>query len=319
MLLLFVHGPGDVNLYAFLALPFALAGVIFNFWYTSRHCAIRFGRLRATFSGARALLRESWSVGLIQLAVLIVQSSGIVILGIIRGDDAVGQYATAYRLMMVATLITASLWNAFFPALSRAATSPAEARVLSRQFLRLLAWIGCPLAALGWACGRHVVELMYGAAFAQSGPYFEWLCLVIALSFVNYGLVAIMVPLGRSALQFKIVAIAATFTLAINALAIPVYGAWGCIAALIAGETVVLCLGLSMRNRLRLLRYPIAPVVAPPLLCSLGVAAVIAILPSSYHRYWWLELMIGGAILLLCLLAFERRNLQRLIATAFDR
>jgi O-antigen/teichoic acid export membrane protein len=81
VLLLFVHGPGDVNLYAFLALPFALAGVIFNFWYTSRHCAIRFGRLRATFSGARALLRESWSVGLIQLAVLIVQSSGIVILG----------------------------------------------------------------------------------------------------------------------------------------------------------------------------------------------------------------------------------------------
>jgi hypothetical protein len=63
-----------------------------------------------------------------------------------------------------------------------------------------------PLAALGWACGRHVVVLMYGAAFAQSGPYFEWLCLVIALSFVNYGLVAIMVPLGRSALQFQIVA-----------------------------------------------------------------------------------------------------------------
>jgi O-antigen/teichoic acid export membrane protein len=157
--------------------------------------------------------------------------------------------------MMVATLITASLWNAFFPALSRAATSPAEARVLSRQFLRLLAWIGCPLAALGWACGRHVVELMYGAAFAQSGPYFEWLCLVIALSYVNYGLVAIMVPLGRSALQFQIVAIAAAVTLAINALAIPLYGAWGCIAALIAGEVVAAGFVSSMARR-TLLKYP---------------------------------------------------------------
>jgi O-antigen/teichoic acid export membrane protein len=319
VLLLFVHSPGDVNLYAFLALPFALAGVIFNFWYISRHGAIRLSRLRATFSGARMLLRESWAVGLSQTAVLIVQSSGIVILGIVRGDDAVGQYATAYRLMMVATFITASLWNAFFPALSRAATSPAEASLLSRQFLRLLAWIGCPLAALGWACGRHVVELMYGVAFAQSGPYFEWLCLVIALSYVNYGLVAIMVPLGRSALQFQIVAIAAAVTLAINALAIPLYGAWGCIAALIAGEVVMLGLGLSMRSKLHLLKYPIVPVVAPPLLCSLGVAAVIAMLPASYHRFWWLELTIGGLVLLLCLLGFERRNLQWLGAAVFDR
>jgi O-antigen/teichoic acid export membrane protein len=319
VLLLFVHSPDDVNLYAFLTLPFALAGAIFNFWYISRLGAIRLSGLRPAFSGARTLLRESWSLGLTQTAVLIVQSSGIIILGVIRGDEAVGQYATAYRLMMVAALITASLWNAFFPAMSRAATSPAEASMLSRQFLRLLAWIGCPIAALGWACGRHVVELMYGAAFAQSGPYFEWLCLVIALSYVNYGLVAIMVPLGRSALQFQIVAVAAAVTLAVNALAIPLYGAWGCIAALIAGEAVVLGLGLSMRSRLHLLKYRIAPVVAPPFLCSLGVAAVIAILPSSYHRFWWFELTIGASVLLLCLLGFERANLQRLVSAVRDR
>ena len=95
-------------------------------------------------------------------------------------------------------------------------------------------------------------------------------------------------------------------TLAINALAIPLYGAWGCIAALIAGEVVMLGLGLSMRSKLHLLKYPIVPVVAPPLLCSLGVAAVIAMLPASYHRFWWLELTIGGLVLLLCLLGFER-------------
>jgi len=319
VLLLFVHSPSDVNLYAFLALPFAFAGVIFNFWYIVHHRAIRLKHLRATFSGAHTLLRESWAVGLAQTAVLIVQNSGIIILGIVRGDDAVGQFATAYRLMMVTTFITASLWSAFFPALSRVAATPEEASQLSRQFLRLLAWIGFPLAALGWACGRHVVELMYGSAFAESGPYFEWLCLVIALSFVNYGLVAILVPLGRSALQFQIMAIAAAVTLALNAVGIPLYGAWGCISALIAGEAVVLGLGLLMRSKQRLLRYPIVPVLAPPLLCSLGVAAVITLLPSSYHRFWWLELTIGGLVLLLCLLGFERRNLQWLGAAVFDR
>jgi O-antigen/teichoic acid export membrane protein len=69
VLLLFIHSPSDVNLYAFLALPFAFVGVTFNFWYITHHGAIRLKRLRATFSG-RTLLRESWSVGLTQTAVL---------------------------------------------------------------------------------------------------------------------------------------------------------------------------------------------------------------------------------------------------------
>jgi O-antigen/teichoic acid export membrane protein len=114
-------------------------------------------------------------------------------------------------------------------------------------------------------------------------------------------------------------AIAAAVTLALNAVGIPLYGAWGCISALIAGEAVVLGLGLLMRSKQRLLRYPIVPVLAPPLLCSLGVAAVITLLPSSYHRFWWLELTIGGLVLLLCLLGFERGNLQRLVKAVFSR
>lgn len=113
VLLLFVHSPADTNLYAFLALPFTLSGVVFNFWYLIRLGAVRWVRLRPTFSASRMLLRGAWPLALAQAAVVIVQSSGIIILGFTNGDNAVGQYATAYRLMMVASLGTAALWNAF--------------------------------------------------------------------------------------------------------------------------------------------------------------------------------------------------------------
>jgi O-antigen/teichoic acid export membrane protein len=312
-LLLLIHQPEDLYLYAVLSLPFPLLGAIYNFWYIGRHGLASPMRLRPRLAGASALLREAWPLALTQGAVLIYFSSGTIILGFTDGDDAVGQYATAYRLMMVAAVITASMWNAYFPALARTHDQPAQATVLSREYVGLLAWMGFPIAALGWACGRHVVELMYGAAFAATGPYFEWLCLNIAITFLNYGLVATLVPWGHSRLQFKITATGAATNLTVNLIAIPLFGAWGAIAATLVSEAAVFGFGLLARRRLNIFYHPILPIVAPPLLCSAAVGLSIAALPSALDRYWWLELLTGTIVLGGCLVIFKPELVRRMI------
>ena len=317
--LLLIHRPEDLYLYALLCLPFPLLGAIYNLWYIGRHRLAAPLRLRPSLAGARSLLREAWPLALTQAAVLIYPYSGTIVLGFTDGDDAVGQYATAYRLMMVAAVITASLWNAYFPALARAHASPDQATALSREYVGLLAWMGMPIAALGWALGRHVVELMYGPAFAATGPYFEWLCLTIAITFLNYGLVATFVPWGYSTLQFKITAAGAVVNLTVNLLAIPFFGAWGAVAASLASEAVVLMLGLLARWRLGIFWHPILPIVLPPLLCSTAVGLAIAALPHTLDQYWWLQLAAGTAVLAGCLAFFERQLLRRLIRGALSR
>jgi O-antigen/teichoic acid export membrane protein len=307
VLFLFIHRPDDVYLYAALTLPFTLFGVIYNLWYAGHHGFVRPSRLRPTIAGAWSILREAWPLALSGGAILIYYNCDTIILGFTDGDAVVGQYATAYKLMLVAGVITAALWNAYFPALARAHDSPAQATLLSREYLGLLAWMGLPIAALGWACGRHVVTLMYGAEFAASGPYFEWLCLNIGVMFVNYGVVSTTVPWGHQALQFKITAAAAVVNLALNLIVIPLYGPWGAIATTIAAELVVLALGLFARRRLDIFWHPVLPIVGPPLLCSAAVALVIAALPPSFDRFWWLELLAGALVLGGCLLVFERR------------
>jgi O-antigen/teichoic acid export membrane protein len=301
-----VHGPQDVYLYAILTLPFTLAAAVHNLWYVRRHRLANIAALRPTLAGARNLLREAWPLALSQGAILIYFNSDTIILGFTDGDATVGQYATAYRLMLVATVVTAALWNAYFPALARAGGSD-RAPALSREYMTLLAWMGIPIAALGWACGRHVVELMYGTAYAPSGPYFEWLCLNIAVMFVNYGVVSVLVPWGHSRLQFKISAAAALANLLLNAIAIPLYGPWGAVATTIAAEVVVLCLGLAYRHRLGIHWHPVLPVVTPPLLCSVAVALAIAALPRALDHWWWIELAVGIVVLVGCMFAFESR------------
>jgi O-antigen/teichoic acid export membrane protein len=312
-----VHGPGDVYVYAISTLPVMLAGAAFNLWYVGRHGLAHLGSLRPTLAGATAIFREAWPLALSQGAILIYFNADTIILGFTHGDAAVGQYATAYKLMLVATAVTAALWNAYFPALARAGNSEV-AKSLSQEYMTLLAWMGLPIAALGWAFGRHVVDLLFGAAYAQSGPYFEWLCLDIGLMFVNYGVASVFVPWGHGALQFKITAVAAAANLLLNAVAIPLYGAWGAVATTIAAEVVVLGLGVAYRRRLRIHWHPVLPIVTPPLLCSATVALAIAALPRTFDRWWWLELAVGTAVLGGCLFAFESR-FHRVFRTAVLR
>jgi O-antigen/teichoic acid export membrane protein len=314
-LILLVHSPDDLVVYAVVALPFTFAGVVYNFWYLARQGFVYLPRLRPTLAGARWMLREACPLALAQASVLVMLNSATLILGFTDGDEAVGQFASAYRLMLVPTVITAALWNAYFPAFARSHDRSAEALALSREYLGLLAWIGLPIAALGWALGRHIVDLLYGHAFAPSGRYFEWLCLTVGLTFLNYGLVATLVPWGRSGLQLKITASAALLNLVVNVLAVPFYGPWGAIAATVAAELLVVIFGVISRRRLRLFWHPILPVIGPPLLCSVAVATGLAAMPASFDRMWWAELPAAAAVLGACLISFEGRTLLRLWRT----
>lgn len=307
VLFLVVRGPADVYLYAACTLLLPFCGLLFNLWYIGRHKFASPGSLRPTLGGASRLLRDAWPLALAQGAVLIYYNCDTIILGFTDGDAAVGQYATAYKLMLVSSFITAALWNAYFPALARAHAQPAQATALAREYLGLLAWTGMPIAALGWACGRHLVNLMFGPAFAPSGPYFEWLCLNIAIMFVNYAIVSILVPWGYSKLQFKIAAAAATSNLLLNLVVIPLYGPWAAVATTLAAELVVLVSGIWVRRRLGIVSHPILPIIAPPLLCSTLVALAIVALPRSLDRLWWLEVMVGASVLGACFLLFNRR------------
>ena len=309
-LLLLVHGPDDLAMYAALTVVVAFGGVVFNLLYLARCGILRPLRLRPTLEGTRAMLREAWPLALSQAALLMIGNSGILLLGFTHGDDAVGQFASAYRLMLVANVITAALWNAYFPAFVRAQSNPAQTVRLSREYLGLLAWMGLPTAALGWVFGRHVVELLYGSAFAPAGHYFEWLCLAIGFNFVNYGVISGLVPWGRGGLQLGMTAGAAVLNLVVTAVAVPLYGPWGAVAAIFSSEILILALGIAIRYRFRLFWHPLLPVL-PPLVCSAAAAAVLVVLPRSLDSLWWLQLIAAALVLGMCLLSVERQALQQ--------
>jgi O-antigen/teichoic acid export membrane protein len=306
-LLLLVREPADLYLFAAYTLPFSLALVGYYFLYLQHHGILHFGDVRLRLASGAKLLAEAWPLALSLLAVLVVYNGGAILLGFTHSDTEVGLYTTAYKLMFISTVVSGAMMNAYFPVLSQVVGDTMQTKRVAHDFATLMVWMGLPIAALGWACGRHVNDLLFGAQFAAAGPYFEWLCLVVALTFTNIGLGTPLLAWGHQKLHLKIIATSAAASLVLNAVLVPRYGGWGAVAALLLAETMSMVMLAIARQRLQLGRIALLPLLAPPLLCSLAVALGIAFLPASAHQYWWLEVAIGAALLGGCLLLFERR------------
>ncbi len=307
VLLLFVHGPDDVVFYAVCGIPFVLLTVAYNGWYLQHRRLLSLRQLRLTLAGARMLLGESWPVVLSQAGVLIYWSSGAVILGFTDGDEAVGLYGTAARLIFMATIASGGMLNAYSPVLARVHDDPEKAAQVAREFTTLLAWMGLPLSVLGWAFGGHFVDMMYGPLFHEGGRYFEWLCLSIGLSFVNIGLGKPLTAWGYQKTELKINAIGAAANLAVSLAFIPLYGPWGAVAATIAAQLVVLAVQILVRRRIGLGWHPVLPVLLPPLACSLVVACIFMSTSAGSSHYWWAAMLLGALVLVGCFFALERR------------
>jgi PST family polysaccharide transporter len=306
-LLAFVHGPEDVVIFAAVNLPFVAANFIYRFWYLQRHGFLNVAKLRPRLIDARKVFAESWPLAFSQGAIVVLYNCDAIILGFTNGDETVGQYASAYKLMLVATVISGALCSAYFPTLARIHDDPDRAKRVQDEFLSLMVWMGLPIAALGWSVGRHVVHLFYGPAFAESGLYFEWLCLNVPLIFLNLALGVPLTAWGMQKLHFKITGGAALFNLTLNLILIPMYGPWAAIATTLGSELMVFCITALMRYRIGLGWNPLGRALAPALTCSIAVALAIAILPPSLDAYWWLEGLGGAVVLAGALFFFERR------------
>jgi O-antigen/teichoic acid export membrane protein len=248
-LFLFVRHPHDVYRYVLLPLPFRLLAALFAVYYASTRGLLHLRQVRLSLRGSGPFLKTSLPIGLSMATVLLYYNFDNVLLGFMRGDHAVGIYSTAYSLMLVPTFLNTATFNAYFPQLARVSTQPFEARRLSAEVLRNMTWIGCSLAFLGWAAGRHVVTLIFGFSYFESGRIFEWLCLDLILVFFNMAYNQPLVAWNHQRLALRCTMIGAAVNVSLNLLLIPPFGSMGAVVATILAEVAVLLATVVVRRK----------------------------------------------------------------------
>lgn len=310
-LVLFIHNPTHVIRYVLLGYPFRIGTIVYLMWYAGHHRLLRWREIRPTLHGSLALVKEAVPLGLSQVAILLYYNFDAIFLGFTRGDATVGLYSTAYNLMLMPLMFSGSLSNAYFPALSRAHGDEQQMKQVSTEFLRILVWMGFPIAAMGWAGGRYVVTLMYGQHFAASGPMLEWLSLDIGLVYFNIGIGWALNAWGHQKETFYTAGVAAVLNVGLNCALIPRYGVWAAVATTILAELAVMVFLLYWRRRI--CPIPALRIASKPLMASVVVGVSTRVLASVFPNYWWIIVGLGVAGLMASVWMAEKETIRRLL------
>lgn len=240
---LFVQRGGGVNqlllayfLATFLALILGIALI-----YRQTELQFNF-----SFTEIRPLLAEILPMGGILLMFTMDNKIDTLMLGMIKGSEAVGIYGIAYRVYDVLILGAAFLMNALLPVFSRWQNLNRWGSRLERAYQQAfdLLLVGGLLLAVGVYFGAPLlVGLLAGGRFAEFYPavgVMRLLTVAVFLAYLNHLTGYTIVALGKQRPYFFVALASLVFNVAVNLVVIPRYSFYGAAVVTILTEALVL-------------------------------------------------------------------------------
>jgi len=264
LVLALVRGPGNVLLVPVaVGAATALGALLLFAAYVSR-----FGLPRLRFGPAewRDLLKKAWPIGTSSLLTQLHVNLGLVLLGLVATFQQTGIYNSAYRLVFFLMTLDRVFYTVFFPVVSRFLKDrPDRLAELLGTTVRVILAVSVPFCVGGFILARPILELVFGAEYAEAVPVLSILVWFLPLSMFNSLAGYTLLAAGSERRFLTNTAIGVGAAVVFNLVAIPLAGATGAALSIVAGEGVLLVLmgrGLLKMVKPRLELRTLAPLAA---------------------------------------------------------
>jgi O-antigen/teichoic acid export membrane protein len=217
-----------------------------------------------------------------------------------RGNEEVGYYGAAFRLIEATMFIGWSFSGAMLPWFSSQEGGRERLAAGFELGTKATAAVLVPVGLAFVLFAEPIIDLLYGSEYAAAVDPLRFLGAMVVFLGIN-DLAAMLVIARERPLRFATAAgVVLVGNVALNAVLIPEYGASGAAftAALAAFILFVLGFGLvrSMTGRVRLVRSLAGPVVAGALASAVVLVSGLPAIPAG---------IAGGLVYVLVFLAFE--------------
>jgi O-antigen/teichoic acid export membrane protein len=213
-------------------------------------------RLSVNRAMLRSVLQASLPYFLVSIGMVLYMQVDIVIISLLADAETVGWYGSAVRLCGTLLFIPNVFVIALFPALSRAyRDSPNGMNRLAQRSFNLLLLLGIPMGFGMAVLATPIVVLLYGPAFANSGPVLAILGMLLMVTYVNMLLGFLLISMDRQK-TLAIIMLALTFaTIPLDLILVPwtmktfANGAMGGAISYVLTEAGMLIAGLALLPR----------------------------------------------------------------------
>lgn len=225
-----------------VALILAKAPVIAFIWVTFANTAIaglcmflalqvrglHLQQLQACLRRGTELARDSWPLLLAGLAVAIYMKIDMVMLGQMRGDEAVGIYGAAARLSEVWYFVPMTIVASVFPAILGAKKNSEKLYYLRlQQLYDLMVVLALSGAVITTFLSEWIIGILYGAAYEPAGPVLAIHIWASVFVFLGVASGKWFVAENRQVLSLQRTALGAFVNIALNLSLIPKFGPVG--------------------------------------------------------------------------------------------
>jgi O-antigen/teichoic acid export membrane protein len=186
-----------------------------------------------------ALARRSLPFALLAGFSLIYLRIDLIMLGLLGSHSAVGNYGVAARILDTSLAVPAYFGGAFLATVAQTGVGGRQAAAQTETALRYLLLIAVPLAFVLAFAADPLVRLVAGASYDDAGTILIRLTPVLVLASAYAVLGNLQVAVDRIRLLAGISLAGIALKLALNAWAIPLYGANGAALAAVGGELLV--------------------------------------------------------------------------------
>jgi O-antigen/teichoic acid export membrane protein len=259
------------------------------------------------------IIKESFPFALLALLMVLYAKIDTVLLKMMHpnGNEEVGIYAAAYRLIDASNMIAILFSGLLYPIFSRLIKDKKSVEPMVKTGFKLLVFPAFAFAVVVYVFSMPLMELLYLQHAAFAGKLLGLLLISFVASCITYVCGTLLTANGNIQLLNKIAAIAVVFNVLSNLIFIPEYGAIACAWNAMLSFGFVALAHLYFATKVFSLKIKMLTVIK--LFIALLLSYLTSQLLANYHlpALWSITIALLLAILFLSILrliSFKQLN-----------
>lgn len=174
-----------------------------------------------------------------------------VMLFFMQGNQAVGLYNAAYRIVLLLIFIPTVINTAIFPVMSRLYISSRDSlKKIVEKYFKYMIMIGIPIGVVITLLANQIIILIYGSPYLGSAPALQILIWATVLTYTNAAFVQLFQATNKQMLITKITFITMMVNIILNLILIPKFSYIAASFNTLITELIIGIIVLILANRL---------------------------------------------------------------------
>lgn len=222
--------------------------------YSFAICAWKFvlPKIEIDWSFWKPTTREALPFGLSGIFITIYYWIDSVMLSLMKGNEVVGWYNAAYRLVVILLFIPAIINIVIFPSMSRFYISSQNSlNLISEKYFKFMLAIGIPIGVGTTLLADKIILLIFGSGYTQSIIALKILIWAMVFIFANAAFVRLFESIDKQILVTKITGIGMIENIILNLLIIPRFSYIGASVTTAITEFTIVTLVLIFASKIK--------------------------------------------------------------------